>query len=71
MSKDIFLLFVIFFFSSRRRHTRYWRDWSFRRVLFRSTTQGDPLAMGLYAVALCSSFVQPLITSLGVVSSTK
>src|SRR5438445_13488754 len=20
--------FVIFFFSSRRRHTRYWRDWS-------------------------------------------
>ena len=35
------------------------------------TTQGDPLAMGLYAVALCSSFVQPLITSLGVVSSTK
>src|SRR3712207_6936170 len=21
-------LFVIFFFSSRRRHTRYWRDWS-------------------------------------------
>src|SRR3712207_2008602 len=25
-----------FFFSSRRRHTRYWRDWEFRRVLFRS-----------------------------------
>src|SRR3712207_1739317 len=25
-----------FFFSSRRRHTRYWRDWSSRRVLFRS-----------------------------------
>src|SRR3712207_9277773 len=21
-------LFVVFFFSSRRRHTRYWRDWS-------------------------------------------
>src|SRR3712207_6996950 len=20
--------FMIFFFSSRRRHTRYWRDWS-------------------------------------------
>src|SRR3712207_2936934 len=21
-------MFVVFFFSSRRRHTRYWRDWS-------------------------------------------
>src|SRR3712207_7128128 len=21
-------LFYLFFFSSRRRHTRYWRDWS-------------------------------------------
>src|SRR3712207_5423025 len=29
---------VIFYFvfSSRRRHTRYWRDWSSGRVLFRS-----------------------------------
>src|SRR3712207_6959847 len=27
---------IFFFFSSRRRHTRYWRDWSSRRVLFRS-----------------------------------
>src|SRR5690606_39709499 len=25
-----------FFFSSRRRHTRFSRDWSSRRVLFRS-----------------------------------
>src|SRR3712207_9382297 len=25
-----------FFFSSRRRHTRYWRDWSSDVVLFRS-----------------------------------
>src|SRR3712207_6988161 len=22
------LNYVVFFFSSRRRHTRYWRDWS-------------------------------------------
>src|SRR5258707_7938611 len=22
------LCFLVFFFSSRRRHTRYWRDWS-------------------------------------------
>src|SRR5574337_1839105 len=27
---------LIFFFSSRRRHTRLSGDWSFRRVLFRS-----------------------------------
>src|SRR5256884_4314875 len=27
---------LFFFFSSRRRHTRCSRDWSFRRVLFRS-----------------------------------
>src|SRR3712207_200556 len=30
-----------FFFSSRRRHTRYWRDWRFRRVLFRSARGRD------------------------------
>src|SRR3712207_8894539 len=23
-----FVSFFLFFFSSRRRHTRYWRDWS-------------------------------------------
>src|SRR3712207_6961601 len=22
------MILVVFFFSSRRRHTRYWRDWS-------------------------------------------
>src|SRR3712207_406823 len=25
---ELSLVFFIFFFSSRRRHTRYWRDWS-------------------------------------------
>src|SRR5205085_2828978 len=30
------LLLQIFFFSSRRRHTRFDCDWEFRRVLFRS-----------------------------------
>src|SRR3712207_8662821 len=24
----ILFMFIYFFFSSRRRHTRYWRDWS-------------------------------------------
>src|SRR3712207_9567959 len=32
----MYLDYIFFFFSSRRRHTRYWRDWEFRRVLFRS-----------------------------------
>src|SRR5438445_3072406 len=27
-----------FFFSSRRRHTRYWRDWSSDVCLFRSVS---------------------------------
>src|SRR3712207_7064928 len=27
-SHRVLLLFISFFFSSRRRHTRYWRDWS-------------------------------------------
>src|SRR5690606_40508442 len=31
-----------FFFSSRRRHTRFSRDWEFRRVLFRSTLRERP-----------------------------
>src|SRR2546427_9493906 len=31
------LILAIFFFSSRRRHTRFDCDWSFRRVLFRSS----------------------------------
>src|SRR3712207_7552233 len=28
LSSRTFLVYFIFFFSSRRRHTRYWRDWS-------------------------------------------
>src|SRR5215510_15821162 len=38
-----------FFFSSRRRHTRWPRDWSFRRVLFRSWRICSP-ALGVGAV---------------------
>src|SRR5215469_15572399 len=40
----------VFFFSSGRRHTRSLRDWSFRRVLFRSgrarNTAADRAASG-------------------------
>src|SRR5256886_9063979 len=32
---------VLFFFSSRRRHTRFDCDWSFRRVLFRSCCSAE------------------------------
>src|SRR3712207_7535864 len=46
---------MIFFFSSRRRHTRYWRDWSsdvcssdlFRpRAVLRRLREGGALHMG-------------------------
>src|SRR6266511_5103414 len=36
----IYVFWFFFFFSSRRRHTRFSRDWSFRRVLFRSARSG-------------------------------
>src|SRR5258707_13085488 len=38
---EILCWICFFFFSSRRRHTRYWRDWEFRRVLFRSVEHID------------------------------
>src|SRR3712207_8102096 len=28
MNKERDYIYLVFFFSSRRRHTRYWRDWS-------------------------------------------
>src|ERR1035437_1742859 len=42
---------VLFFFSSRRRHTRYWRDWS-------SDVCSSDLALG--------SLVSPTIPHLGI-----
>src|SRR3712207_8457645 len=36
---------LLFFFSSRRRHTRYWRDWSSGRVLFRSVELGTGVSV--------------------------
>src|ERR1035437_7699381 len=46
----VLLCVVFFFFSSRRRHTRYWRDWRFRRVLFRSMTNPAILYTDLQGV---------------------
>src|ERR1022692_2821412 len=44
-------LFVVFFFSSRRRHTRLQGGLEFRRVLFRSTqTFSRPQAECRYAI---------------------
>src|SRR3712207_2868225 len=37
----LMLVCVIFFFSSRRRHTRYWRDWS-SDVCSSDLLRGDP-----------------------------
>src|SRR3712207_8103427 len=45
------LCVLFFFFSSRRRHTRYWRDWSSGRVLFRSLERDGRRVVGHGAVA--------------------
>src|SRR2546430_3834252 len=39
---------VLFFFSSRRRHTIFDCDWSFRRVLFRSPAIVKPATLTSY-----------------------
>src|SRR5437763_5933543 len=40
LNSPLYLFCQLFFFSSRRRHTRYIGDWS-RRVLFRSEHSGE------------------------------
>src|SRR5574341_1663548 len=37
LPSDMLSVVSVFFFSSRRRHTRLVGDWEFRRVLFRSS----------------------------------
>src|SRR3712207_624870 len=44
-------MLCVFFFSSRRRHTRYWRDWSSDVWLFRSSGK-------VYAIELHSEILQ-------------
>src|SRR5215203_6841277 len=44
-------MFIFFFFSSRRRHTRYWRDWS-SDVCSSDLLLGD-LVHGSGVIALC------------------
>src|SRR3712207_8583536 len=40
---SLFHILIFFFFSSRRRHTRYWRDWS-SDVCSSDLPEPDPLA---------------------------
>src|SRR3712207_8431978 len=40
---------IVFFFSSRRRHTRYWRDWS--SDVCSSDLYATPLKKGGHALA--------------------
>src|SRR3712207_7525140 len=49
---------MIFFFSSRRRHTRYWRDWSsdvcssdLFTMLFATVRMGNPVTFSLRSTA--------------------
>src|SRR5438093_8459878 len=48
MARTMCLLFVVFFFSSRRRHTRLVSDWS-------SDVCSSDLGRQLIAAALCSN----------------
>src|SRR5437762_4748468 len=51
----------VFFFSSRRRHTRYIGDWSFRRVLFRSQAAAVSLVANTAPVAF-GAIAIPIVT---------
>src|SRR3712207_1171212 len=42
----MYLFIILFFFSSRRRHTRYWRDWS-SDVCSSDLTQGQEIDFAL------------------------
>src|SRR5262245_64956207 len=56
---------ILFFFSSRRRHTRCLSDLEFRRVLFRSLSAGGesrPVAVGLVGGDFFSTLgVRPVV----------
>src|SRR5699024_2693656 len=59
---------ISLFFSSRRRHTISKRDWSFRRVLFRSIegmkaiSRVDMCLMDVEGKVLVSTFAEPVAT---------
>src|SRR3712207_5815842 len=55
---------MIFFFSSRRRHTRYWRDWS------SDVCSSDLAALGQYAAGVCLLTVQDDIDDVGTTVSS-
>src|SRR3712207_6862306 len=52
------LIYVFFFFSSRRRHTRYWRDWS-------SDVCSSDLWASIAVFSICSVLVLLLIYLFG------
>src|SRR3712207_7254247 len=54
MSNSTSDLDLLFFFSSRRRHTRYWRDWS-------SDVCSSDLTGVAVGVAISDTFVQDLL----------
>src|SRR3712207_6911924 len=56
-------LLVYFFFSSRRRHTRYWRDWS-------SDVCSSDLPVGTYAVKAEKSGFSSITANVGVTVGT-
>src|SRR3712207_7007307 len=62
---SLFTYASMFFFSSRRRHTIYWRDWSSDVVLFRSTsspTSAAAIAARIWGVGLVTVSLRRSIT---------
>src|SRR5947209_18774082 len=56
-------MFIFFFFSSRRRHTRYWRDWS-SDVCSSDLTTAVRLYQSIYETAMRNQVPRPVIDDL-------
>src|SRR5688572_27053182 len=60
---SLFFFFFFFFFSSRRRHTRFDCDWSFRRVLFRSSARQPATTSVLHAPVFLNSAISRMAST--------
>src|SRR3712207_9171564 len=65
LSPDLNYCDEFFFFSSRRRHTRYWRDWSSdvcsSDLDAQRYSQTDVVVLGLFAIGLSGLLIDALL----------